>query len=207
MSDVLDERKLRSERIVYGYIRTRIDTSIQIPNDIRKLCCKYYHIEELFDGNKMHKTIEITNNGSTVTLMSQDAPSAYRNVYGTIAMDSKVLKKYSWKLTIAASGPFIGFATNRDIKGDRKVFDYAYSSYSGNKYRYNVSDKYGASAAPGSSIIISIDFKKAEICFSVNGEDLGVAFKDIKIGPIYYLAISLFFEGKSVTIDEFKCVA
>ena len=205
MSDVLNERRLRSEKMVYGYFRTHSHTSIQIPNDIKRLCRKYYHIEELFDVNKMHASIEITNSGSTATrIMNIDG--CYRNVYGSIGVDSKHPRKYQWNIAITGSGPFIGLASNPDIDSDRHSFDYAYSTWMGTKHRFHHYEKYGDSAPTGSSLTVIADFKKREICFIVNGKDQGVAFEDIVIGPIYYLAVSLYDKGQSATIDDFNCI-
>ena len=124
MSDVVDARRLRSEKIVYGYIGTRIFTRSEIPADIRNLCHKYYHIVDVFDIHKVHEDVKISGDGLTAT--KTNICAYHRLVYGTIGIDSKTGLKYQWKLTVTKYHGIIGISDNPNIKGSYPSIHYGF---------------------------------------------------------------------------------
>ena len=86
---------------------------------------------------------------------------------------------------------------------------YGVDTLNGLKWHKGDDSKYGKGIKlqTGDKLIISVDFKTREIAFSRNGENFGVAFTEIEIGPKYYLCASLYIEGECVTINALKCIS
>ena len=207
MSDVMDKWILRSEKILYGYIRTRVFMVDEIPRDIKNLCVQYYHIEERWNIKKVHESIELSNDAMTATKTGLER---YRSVYGSVGIDSKQRLKYQWKLTVTkrALDSIIGIGANPDINIKRSYtkISYGYQTYGGDKWIAGDNTDYGIEINSGEELIINVDFKKEEIGFIANGKDQGVAFKNIAIGPVYYLVASLNMKEECITINDFKCI-
>lgn len=112
MSDVFDERKSQSDKIVYGYIRTQVVTHREIPTDIKNLCSKYYHIVELF-VNLGNKYIEMSEDGQTVSNNAGEGDTIYGSVDIDCDNDKTCNKTFEWIFKILSNGPYasIGIGT------------------------------------------------------------------------------------------------
>ena len=219
MSDVLSfeqECKILNEKIVNGFVRTHVMTNNHIPNEIIDLCFKYYHdLPERFNIIKCHKGIILSNDGLTATRQSTTYYD-YPIVYGTVGINSKDRCKYQWTLTITkrVSDSLIGISTKdkTDKIENLQLFEknypnYSYQTCSDRKWKLGKHKSgYGTPMDSGQQIIMIVDFKLKQISFISNGKDLGIAYDDIKIGPIYYLAVSLHVNGECITIDRFECI-
>ena len=183
-----------------------------IPELVMILTLFYYTVIDRFDPDKKHKYIKISNDGLTATKITSS--NWYRNVYGSVGIDSMDQKKYQWTVTIAKhiTQIYIGVATDRYISDSQsntwKKVTYGVDTLHGLKWNRGDDSKYGngIKLRNGDKLTISIDFKRREIAFSRNGENFGVAFTEIEIGPQYYLCASLYIEGESVTINDLKCI-
>ena len=115
--------------------------------------------------------------------------------------------KCQWKLTITKrqSDSIIGIASMPNINDTYWNINYGYQTSGGDKWKLGKWSDYGIPTGSGQALIINVDFKRKEIGFVVNGKDQGVAFKDVEIGPVYYLVVGFHFEGECVNLNDFKC--
>lgn len=165
---------------------------------------------EVFDVNKAHKCIKISNDGATVTKGEDGSFAGYELVYGSVGVDSKKEMKYQWKVTITKFryNLIIGIGSIPDIDGNWRNIDYGYSCFNGYKESFGEhSEEYGVSLGTGDELIITVDFDMRQISFTANDVDQGVAFSNIVVGPVYYLVGSFYTDSESITINEFKCIA
>ena len=215
MSDVLtfeQECEIRNEKIVRGYIKTKIIIDSVVPDAIIDLCFKFYHIlPEMFDINKTHKDIEISSD--KLTASKKAGSHYYPNVYGTFKLESKDGGRYQWKVIIEREKEhgdiMVGIATDPNKNDDYKNINYAYQTHGGMSWKSGSQYRGGGLGIPvesGEELIMDVDFEKRQISYIANGKNQGIMFKDVVIGPIYYFAASLNICAKSITIKEFECV-
>ena len=193
----------RVESLIAGYCTTNAP-NMNIIHGIILIILKYYFMD-VFDPNKQHDHYQTSNNGLTAT---KEAVSG-TNTYGLIEIDSKDQRQYQWTISIInrGSGMILGIASNPDPYKDKwRTIDYGYNAFNGQIFKSGSHHKYGIKIHSGGSLMIRVDFQNKCIGFTANGKDLGMAFQDIIIGPIYYLAASMNSKDACITISDFKCI-
>ena len=121
---------------------------------------------------------------------------SWPNAHGRVGFKSKSRKKYQWMFTITKRTVFmlIGIISEVDLNADYSKIDYGCSGAKTWKSGNDTAD-YGVSWNTGDKVCMIVDFGKKELSYTVNGQNQGIAHRDIIIGPTYQLAVSMYTGG------------
>ena len=220
------ERK-KAELIVSGFVREiqemlpKNDNFFMIPREITNECIKYYLIREYFatlckwtKTSDRETTIVRTNTGGTYSTGIN---------FGAVSIPSTEPIIYRWYIKINHGGPkyakiIIGISSDpitNIVNNRQNVFDsyysnrsnYGWNGFSGSKYGDGGYSSYADTFGDDDMICMELNLRNKRLRYSVNEQDQGIAFYDIKTGDhiFYRLAVFLGHYQDSVTIQRFKC--
>ena len=202
---ISDCRKIE-KRIVYvvnGFIHESQEllpannVYYNIPELIIQICLIFYHIKEYWDPEWCNINFDI--DGNVIS------PNQQCGTYRTAFLYQCISKgAHHWQFKILVKGPSngidIGICKTSQLSMAVKSY---FTRIKSNGYAYNCTGMVLYSieknknpsfnikrCREGDIIDMYVDFNKAEIKFSVNDEDLGVAFKDIAKSE-YRAAVSI----------------
>ena len=196
--------------VTNGYIRSQIEELhyLKIPFDIKQTCYKFLSlICDEWDPIHSHPEMEITDNSFKLT-----TDRMTRSVYGKYIVKNGDI--FQWNIGIKSYcddnsmwHSYIGVI--QDIPSVLKQFSYTYDWYKKYGYQFGVKNKqlrpnqhknhdslYGEKFMKnGDTMSIILNLKNYTLSYIINGNDYGVAFKNIK-NASYRLAISMSNLGK-----------
>eukprot|EP01084_Bolivina_argentea_P260849 440639_1 len=171
-----------------------------------------------YDNNEAfsaaHDSMTISNNGKTVTPNDKRCKRGHFFAYGSMKIRSTIKNKYVWKFIIKNERATMHIGITQTINKNASAWPKSYSygmSRNPVKRDYVINnsktESYGTKWKTGDTIWMIADFNRKEISFNVNGINQGVAFRNIVVGPTYYLFVEIdtYFKDESVTIAGFDC--
>ena len=216
----LNQVNIRTKYAVYGWIRNqeRLWKSKTTPALVSALCILYvyeFH-NELFDiiGND----VKVSSNNKIITKVKNNR-DWNNNCYGAIPVistNNDKLQNYIWQLKIERlkqfSGCIIGISSSLAPNSDIDTtggYHYAYESTGRilpQENSYLSWKKYGDGFEQDDIVTVHLDLRSKQIAFYVNGDDQGIAYKNIKTGKfqMYRLFVSLYNIHESVRIINFS---
>lgn len=143
-------------------------------------------------------------NGSNITCNSSIGP--YKTVFGDYPLLPNGL--YYWEFQILKGAYFkIGIAefplTKTENQGAFCDKENGYGLFSIGQLRHFSNLKgplYGEGFGVGDIIGVLYDGYKGNLSFFINGKDLGIAFKGIKKGAVYYPAVACLLKEESIRL-------
>ena len=212
LSKILSNTDQNTQYAVYGWIRIH-EKALNvghIPVMISAICIMYYRKDDIFEIAA--SGIKILSNGRIITRIGKEG-FGFSNVYGLhkIQTDDDNQKVYQWSLRMnkvkddsvfgLCSKVFLGSASFRS-------WEYIYNQNGDVDDRVNgeYTRKYGDKLKEGDILTIELDLNHSQIKYFVNGNDKGIAFKNIKRGKDikYRLQIALCSVGSEVEIISYK---
>ena len=126
------------------------------------------------------------------------------------ARDPFVSGCHEWKITLDVGGNagnmydvFIGVTRKKALEASKYCgsdkSSWGYYGSNGYAYHHSTSKSYGKKYKVGDTILVRLDCDAGTLGFSVNGEDQGVAFKNLNASA-YYPCISLYCPGDTVSV-------
>eukprot|EP01084_Bolivina_argentea_P117131 208069_1 len=216
--------------LVYGWIH-ETEKLLQLKNNISnliiELCVSFFHLSIVNERFSIYdpEYVNVSEDKKTVTQIS------FNNTYCSFGINQiptiNNRSKYEWDIdikhmdtrTIISSRMiFIGISslshmnTKRRLSGYNYVYQIFTSMTGGCTFARSFLDRktktksYGKIYETGDKVTICLDLEKKELSFKLNGDDQGVAFDDIKVGPEikYRLIVKLWDLEQSVKIDKFR---
>lgn len=218
---------VRSKIIVFGYIR-RIEEVFaddqEIPKDIKHLCVLYFYETEEFDRYNHNLKVSSSSSDKHNDMVEQISGGCWYCVFGKIIIDPMNFPSsvYIWRLRLIASelrdfSPSIGiveagidhstgaYCFAADDK--RKHQYYCYATRYGEKEASSYEGSYGPESGLTDKLVnlitMKFDIAAKALSFSLNNEDLGVAYKDIDTDKTYRFAISFAETGYKAQLLSF----
>eukprot|EP01084_Bolivina_argentea_P231470 390349_1 len=181
-------------------------------------CCMSGNTEEEFNqSNGWEKEwYEIANNGKSVTLVQ----GGFASIFGSKWIESTKPSIYIWTLKIDKFKEYegdmgIGIATNDKLEENngrwyKEENDLSFVFFADGEIRTNTSDymKYASEGFKAGSIVeMKLDLYTQTLSFKVDGNDKGIAFKDIesKKGIKYKMAVYMLNASDSISLVSFIC--
>lgn len=202
-----------------------------IPSLAFYLCLSYFHSAYL-DKNNRGKYMKVNEESNSVSIDKGEEGthvtdwSMGNTIYGNQWLRSNSNMKYEYELEITHIHPsysdvYIGISskdvTIQDYVNDNVSEDciyYAQTNWGSTYTNHNSNDKShkAYSGKPytksGDILRLMINFKEKTVKLSVNNDEEGACFTNIKIGDDieYKLAISIYRHGDTVTVKAFHAV-
>eukprot|EP01084_Bolivina_argentea_P136797 240938_1 len=214
---------VNSNRVKFGryYVEVYVQHYERIYNlligwAVEQVTYSYYDETESFSQINCSKRCDLNNTNLICTLTTKGASTAYGNVTITKRLD---IKSYKWSFKIQSKklNMFIGVDSN--AKFSNTDFSNYYRSFStthddifcaygsdGNIYDHKsvIAETYGIAWKTGDTIDMIIDAQKETLRYIVNGNDQGIALKNMRFcDKSYKIAIALFYPDDRVRITDF----
>ena len=205
----------RTKDCVYGFMReaqkSLPDDNIYytIPTLVIHWCLLYFHVQECFDPDLVHKTYSLQQDNSLLTKKySTNNSSAY--------LSKKVNKGvHCWRFELMNVDPdlytiTIGvwktrheIDTSKGILTNREVYGWVCTD-DGDEPSLIDCDEYGEkSCQKGDIIDMILDLNKFELRYCVNDKDYGVAYEGIEQTE-YRVVVDMFNEDDSIKLISYK---
>ena len=212
LSKILSNTDQNTQYSVYGWVRMQEKTLNlgHIPVMISAICIMYYRKDDIFEIAA--SGMKISSNGRIITRIGERGFS-FSNVYGLnkIPTDDDNKKVYQWNLRMnkVKYGSVFGVCSKVFLgRGSFNSWEYIY------KRNGDIDDTeldkrirgYGDKLEEGDILTIELDLNNSQIKYFINGNDKGVAFKDIKRGKDikYRLHAALSSVGSEVELISYK---
>lgn len=211
---ILSKIHNKTKLSVYGWIRKE-EKTLKIPNIpslVSAICILYYREDEIFNIIS-DKCIKLSGNKKTITKTDYDLSLANNN-YGIVKIRSKGNNTiYTWKLKMHfvvkcyynAVGIASKISPNQQMEHINDAVHYMVHGDAKRSSDDQCSKNYGKTWKNGDELSMTLDMGQSEMRLSINGEDQGIAFTNIKKSKDieYRLFISLYSIKDCVEILEF----
>eukprot|EP01084_Bolivina_argentea_P123240 218399_1 len=190
--------------LIYGYIRNNI-TNTKMDDNTTTEIIRFYH--DSFWSNKRGTDIVRTD---TYIERIEDNDDGIHVAYGSQIVEKNGIHEWTLKIEkISRSFAIIIGVSSRTIHLNDAFIETTYPHYclksDGRRIASGyVWKDYPCQLAINDIIIVRLNLNKRELSYVKNGNELGVAYKDIDISVSYRLAVSFYEDGNRVEMISYR---